>query len=327
MKRLFAGLLFGVGMMFSGAAAADEFPVTLTHQFGTTTIPRQPERVVSLGFAGVDNILALGVKPIAVREWYGDYPSAVWPWAQASLGDAKPVVLKGDLNIEQIAALHPDLILAVSSGITKEQYDLLSRIAPTIAPEAKYGDYGTPWQVDVRTDGRALGKTAEAEAAIKRIEDRFAAIRAAHPDWQGRTAAVGFYWNDAPGAYRSVDNRPMLLASLGLKAPEAIDSLGKPTEFYISLSPEDLTPLDADVLIWFEEFDKIEGVRLRPTLKAYKQGREIFPDDLLTGAFSFSSLLSIDYALDKLVPLIELAIDGDPGTAVPRGNATRNAGS
>jgi iron complex transport system substrate-binding protein len=38
----------------------------------------------------------------------------------------------------------------------------------------------------------------------------------------------------------------------------------------------------------------------------------------LSGAFSFSSLLSIDYALDKLVPLIELAIDGDPNTVVPR---------
>jgi iron complex transport system substrate-binding protein len=318
MKQAVAALLLTIGMAFSGAALADDFPVTLTHQFGTTTIPKQPERVVSLGFAGVDNILALGVKPIAVREWYGDYPSAVWPWAQAALGDAKPVVLKGDLNIEQIASLHPDLILAVSSGITKEQYHLLSQIAPTVAPEAQYGDYATPWQVDVRTDGKALGKSAEAEAGIKKIEDRFASIRAAHPDWQGKTAAVGFFWNDAPGAYRSVDNRPMLLASLRLKTPEAIDKLGRPTEFYVSLSPEDLTPIDTDVLIWFEEFAKIESIKLRPTLKAYKEGREIFPDDLLSGAFSFSSLLSIDYALDKLVPLIELAIDGDPTTAVPR---------
>lgn len=319
-------LLAAIALLVGGltAALADDFPVTLTHKFGTTTIAKQPERVVSLGFAGVDNILALGVRPIAVREWYGDYPYAVWPWAQAALGDARPVVLKGDLNIEQIASLHPDLILAVSSGITREQYDLLSQIAPTVAPEAQYGDYATPWQVDVRTDGKALGKSAEAEAAIKRIEDRFAAIRAAHPDWQGKTAAVGFYWNDAPGAYHSSDVRPKFLESLGFRTPEAIDKAGKPDDFYTSLSAEDLSPLDADVLIWFDDENKVDTLKLRPTLKAYTQGREIFPDDLLSGAFSFSSLLSIDYALDQLVPMIELAIDGDPGTVVPR--PPKNAG-
>ncbi|MGH3941431.1 MAG: hypothetical protein ACRDTG_22925 [Pseudonocardiaceae bacterium] len=29
-----------------------------------------------------DYILALGVKPVGVAEWYGEYPSATWPWAQ-----------------------------------------------------------------------------------------------------------------------------------------------------------------------------------------------------------------------------------------------------
>src|SRR5690606_6729085 len=123
-SRIVAALVFFVAGAV--AAMADDFPVTLTHQFGTTTIATQPERAVSLGYSGIDNLLALGVKPVALRYWYGDYPYGVWPWAQDALGDAKPEVLKGDLNIEQIAALQPDVIMAVSSGITKEQYDLLS---------------------------------------------------------------------------------------------------------------------------------------------------------------------------------------------------------
>lgn len=319
MKSLLATAIAVATLMTIGGARADDFPVTIEHMYGSSTIAKQPERVVSLAFAGVDNILALGVKPIAVRYWYGDYPYAVWPWAQNALGDAKPDVLTGEINIEQIAALKPDLILAASSGITREQYDLLSQIAPTIAPEAQYGDYGTPWQVDVRTVGKALGKSAEAEAQIKAIEDRFAAIRAAHPDWEGKTAAVAFYWNDAPGAYRSIDSRPRLLDSLGLKTPPAIDALGKPDDFYVSFSSEDLSPLDADVVIWFEEFTVAESVKLRPTTRAFKEGREIFVDNMISGAFSYSSLLSINYALDKLVPLIELAIDGDPATIVPNG--------
>src|SRR5690349_15122229 len=122
---------------FAAPAQAQDFPVTIEHMYGSTTITKAPERVVSLGFAGHDNILALGVHPIAVRYWYGDYPHGVWPWAEDALGGTEPVVLKGDINIEQIAALRPDLILAISSGITREQYDLLSQIAPTVASEAQ----------------------------------------------------------------------------------------------------------------------------------------------------------------------------------------------
>lgn len=307
-----------LALMMAGVAVsmADEFPVTLTHKFGTTTIEKQPERVVSLGFAGIDNLLALGVKPVAVRYWYGDYEYAAWPWAQGALGDAKPDVLKGDINIEQIAALQPDVIMAVSSGITQEQYDLLSQIAPVVASEAQYGDYGTPWQADVRTDGKALGLTEKAEAAIKTIEDRFAEIRAAHPDWEGQSAAVGFYWNDAPGAYRSIDIRPRMLEALGFKTPEAIDKLAAPDVFFVSTSAEDMSPLDTDLLIWFDDEGKVETLKLRPQMRAFKEGREIFPDAILSGAFSYSSLLSIDYALDHLVPLIEAAVDGDPATVV-----------
>ena len=311
-------LAAALAVMMAGAAAAmaDEFPVTLTHKFGTTTIEKQPERVVSLGFSGIDNLLALGVKPVAVRYWYGDDEYAARPWAQDALGDAKPEVLQGDLNIEQIAALQPDIIMAVSSGITQEQYDLLSQIAPVVASEAQYGDYGTPWQADVRTDGKALGLADEAEAAIKKIEDRFAEIRAAHPDWQGKSAAVGFYWNDAPGAYRSIDIRPRMLEALGFKTPEDIDKLAADDVFFVSMSAEDLSPLDTDLLIWFDDEGKVETLPLRPATRAFKEGREIFPDTILSGAFSYSSLLSIDYALDRLVPLIEAAVDGDPATIV-----------
>ena len=241
-RTIAATMLAALCLLLALPAQAQDFPMTLEHVYGSTTIPKAPERVVSLGFAGHDNILALGVKPVALRYWYGDYPYGVWPWADSALGDSKPVVLKGDLNIEQIAALHPDLILAVNSGITKEQYDLLSQIAPTVASEAQYGDYGTPWQAEVTTDGRALGKSAEAAMQIKAIGDRFASIRAAHPDWEGKTAAVAFVFNDAPGAYRSIDNRPRFLQSLGFVTPEAIDKAGPEKEFYVSFSAEDLTP-------------------------------------------------------------------------------------
>ena len=68
------------------AGAAGGRPVTITHVFGETTVPERPKRVVSAGFTGQDDLLALGVVPIAVTNWFGDQPFAVWPWAQPKLG-------------------------------------------------------------------------------------------------------------------------------------------------------------------------------------------------------------------------------------------------
>ena len=73
-----------------------------------------------VGLTEQDTVLALGYKPIATTEWYGGQPYAVWPWARAALGDTKPTVLdNGDgFEFERIAALRPDLILGVNSGMT-----------------------------------------------------------------------------------------------------------------------------------------------------------------------------------------------------------------
>ena len=56
-------------------------PLTITHAFGETTIPEPPKRVVSAGLTGQDDLLALGIVPVAVTNWFGDQPFGVWPWA------------------------------------------------------------------------------------------------------------------------------------------------------------------------------------------------------------------------------------------------------
>jgi hypothetical protein len=70
-------------------------------------VPGAPvERIVSVGFTEHDTVLALGEKPIATSEWYGDQPYATWPWARDELGSSKPTVLNnGDgFEYEKIAA-------------------------------------------------------------------------------------------------------------------------------------------------------------------------------------------------------------------------------
>src|ERR1700743_3562699 len=75
------------------AAGSGGGAVTITHAFGETTIPEPPKRVVSAGFTEQDDLLALGVVPIAVTNWFGDQPFGVWPWAAPRLNGAPQVAL------------------------------------------------------------------------------------------------------------------------------------------------------------------------------------------------------------------------------------------
>lgn len=305
-------------------AGADSFPVEIQHKYGTTRIEQAPEKVVSLSFIGHDFLLALGVKPYALRKWYGTDPYGVWFWGHEALGDAQPVVMQGEINIEQIAAMQPDLIMGQWSGMTEREYELLSQVAPTVPPKAEYGDYGTPWQEMQRTAGIATGKSAEAEQLIARLEARFANIRETHPDWQGASSVM--VWIGQTGAYTNRDIRGRFLEDLGLRVPDAVNERGTLDTHYVLIPVEDLSPIDVDALIWIDGGGSVSALHnkpLRPTMRAYKEGREIYADPLLSAALSHSSTLSLDYALDQMLPLLEAALDGDPATVVP---SSRDAG-
>ncbi|MEL6981142.1 MAG: iron-siderophore ABC transporter substrate-binding protein [Actinomycetota bacterium] len=307
-----------------GTDGADEtaaFPVTLTHKYGEITIEAEPMRVVSVGFSDQDDLLALGVTPVGIRDWYGEQPFGIWPWAQDELGDAEPDVLSAsEINFEAVAALQPDLIVGVSSGMTDEDYETLSQIAPTLAQSGDYVDYGVPWQDRTRVIGEALGKADDAEAIVAEIEDRFAEIRDANPDFADSTAAVAFFFGEEPGAYASTDTRARIMEDLGFVTPEVYDEMAADA-FYASFSAEEIELLDVDTLVWLAasdaEIEALADFELRNNLRATQEGREVFVGQLLGGAFSFASPLSLDYLLDELVPELAAAVDGDPATEVP----------
>src|SRR6185312_12968551 len=125
-RRGFFQLAGAAGLLAAGCSSSKPAPgspgggsVTITHLFGQTVVKQPPKRVVSAGYTEQDDLLAVGVVPIAVTNWWGDQPFAVWPWAQPKLGDAKPTVLNLDngIPVDQIAALKPDLIVATNAGV------------------------------------------------------------------------------------------------------------------------------------------------------------------------------------------------------------------
>jgi iron complex transport system substrate-binding protein len=290
-----------------------------THAYGETLLPRPARRVVSLGYNTQDTLLALGVPPIAIRYWYGDFPYGVWPWAQPYLDGTQPVMIAGEVPMEVVASLAPDLIVAISSGISQAEYAVLSRIAPVLMHDPVGSAYGTAWDAMTRTLGRALGKDDLAEKLIGETNRRFAEVRARHPAWRGQTAVAAYHWGGRTGAFIGTDTRVRFLAELGFRPTPGIAALSGPQGFYGDLSPEDLSPLDADVLVWISSFNTVPdlvALPMRRTLKAHRQGREVFAGPLLAGAMSFGSVLSLPFALSRLEAEIAAASDGNPGTVV-----------
>ncbi len=149
----------------AGSSAATEegaFPVTIDHKYGSTTIEAAPKRVVVVGLKEQDDLLALDVVPVATTEWLDDTAGAIYPWATSALGDnAKPEVLDqaDGIQVEKIAALTPDLIIGLYSGMTKQEYTALSKIATTVAQPGDVPDDGISWQDETFTVGEAVGKS------------------------------------------------------------------------------------------------------------------------------------------------------------------------
>jgi iron complex transport system substrate-binding protein len=305
-----------------GEGAGGAFPVTIEHKYGSTTIESAPERVVVVGLREQDALLALGVVPVATTDWYGDHPGAIFPWAKDELGDAPlPTVLDDTdgIEIEKVAAQRPDLILGVYSGIKENEYEALSKIAPTVAQPKDEPDYGSSWQQETLVTGQAIGKPDEAQQLVDETEQLIADEAAKHPEFKGQTAAMV---SDYQGVfvYGPRDVRSRILEELGFIYPEAlVDAF--PKKFGGQLSDEKIDLIDVGMLIWFADGDhtvaELKRNPLYSKLKVSKEGRDVFirADDRVYDATSFVSVLSMPTLMDELVPRIAAAADGDPSTS------------
>jgi len=295
--------------------------VRIRDAYGEILIPEPPRRVVSLGFTAHDTVLALGVMPVAIRHWFGDQPGGLWPWARPLVsGSQQPLLLPRDFSLESVAILEPDLIIGIGSGILPEQYATLSRIAPVLMQPHGRPPFGTAWQEMLQSIGLALGRQSQAEKLTAGLRETFAAVRARHPEWAGRSAVAAYNHGGETGVFMPEDSRSRFLAELGFIAPAALERLSHTQGFFAPLSPEDLSPLDADLLLWDSSLGpvpEIVSLPLRRFLRAHIEGREVLTSPLGAAALSFGSVLSLPFALEALETEIALAADGNPATPVP----------
>lgn len=167
--------------------------------------------------------------------------------------------------------------------------------------------------------GRALGREQRAEELVAEVEARFAAVREAHPEWEGRAVAVATPGVDSGtfGTFASEDPRSRFFRSLGFEVPAEIDQLAGDS-FYADISRERVDLFDTDLLVW-DQLSYLEGGRatieadpLIRQLAVMRDGRAVFLSGDLEFAYAFNSVLSLPFFLDGVVPMLEAATDGDP---------------
>lgn len=296
-----------------GPGSAAGFPVTIEHRFGETVIDAEPTRVVTIGFNEQDFALALGVKPVATRGNLS-YDYRQRPWARAALGGTEiPEVGSTDLELEQIAAQAPDLILGPYSFIDQGQYDILSGMAPTIADIGGYDDVpAATWQQEFAVVGEALGKSQEAQDRTAELEQKFADTEAANPQFTGKSLSLAFVMDD--GSYLLLgkdDIRALFFTDLGFEIPDASETI----------SAENLDRLDTDVLVIAgQSREQLQANPLLAALDVVRQDRTAYIGSFSTdlpSALGYSSPLSLDYAIDGFTPMLAAATDDDPATVVP----------
>lgn len=305
----------------SSAAAAETR--TITHALGKAEIKGMPERVVTLGQGSTETALALGIVPVAVEkyEWGAD-ASGYLPWVNEELdkkgiaADKKPKLISGgeELSAEKIAELKPDLILAPWSGITQEQYNQVSKIAPTVAYEKE--PWVITWEDQIKTVSKALGKEDQAQKLISDINKKF--DDAKEESYGNHT--FSFIYNSGVGNYGiflPTEQRVQFVSKLGLKVDPVVEEFRSSViagTDSATVSAENLDKLNSsDLIFTFYSNDKARAdLHADPAyskIAAIAKQAEVAPTDqsFVTGS-SMINPLSVPWAVDRYKQLIDEAL-------------------
>ncbi len=262
-----------------------------------------------------DIAYALGVTPVGiVRD--AQAPGGVPARLQGLVDLSKtklldvPTAAEGEgapgVNIEQVAALKPDLILAINDFGLEQDYANLSKIAPTIGFTTVWG--GQSWQEQTLVGARALGLEERGRQEVAKTEAAIRAARDANPGLVGKS--VTFSYAFAPGQIVTLksdqDPAVKLLEELGMQIPQSVRQLpdispGNPGG---ALSFENISLLDADIVVMLYATDElrkqVEALELFQKLHGVRDGRYFAMDLPTTSALRTPTVLSIRWGLEQI---------------------------
>ncbi|MBX4149094.1 ABC transporter substrate-binding protein [Paenibacillus lautus] len=223
----------GEGEAQTGTVQAER---NIQHAMGDTVVAGTPTKVVTLFQGATDAALALGVKPAgAVEAWIEQ------PWYNYIRDQMDGVVNLGSENqpnLEEIAALKPDVIIA-SKTRHEEIYSQLSGIAPTVMTEEVH-----IWKESLALTAEALNKKQEEQVFLQRWEGEVADFREKMGDkLKMEVGILDFRADHARIVHTGFS--ALVLDELGITRP--MEQKGE--EWGVKLvSKENIPQMDADIL-------------------------------------------------------------------------------
>jgi len=321
----------GGGTAAAGTAAAERagsgsgagYPLTISHAFGSTVLERAPERIATIAWCNQDVPLALGIVPVGFSEAnYGVTDgSGLHPWtaeALKSLGVTSPNLFRDStgLDFEAVSDAQPDVILASYSGITAEEYELLSAIAPVIAYPAQ--PWQTFWREQTLLNAEGMGRREDGERLVTEVEALIAEKLREYPGVAGKTAAF-FYFMPTDFSkfyvYLPSDPRAAYLTDLGMVHPSSVLKKAEAdSSFAVLVSAEYVEDFaDVDIIVAYGDAALLAELRKDPLLgklPAIRRGSVVFlTDNTPLAASSTPSVLSIPASIDEYLSLFAAAAE------------------
>lgn len=296
------------------------FPVSIKHALGTATIEKAPTKVVTIGQGAAEAAIALGVFPVGMETYtWGADRDGHLPWVREAFEKADKALPKTfaggeQLDVETIATLEPDLVLAPWSGLTQKQYDLLAEMCPVVAYEKT--PWTTTWEKEITTVATALGRPADGEKVITDLKKTLSDAAAEHPDWEGTTFSYIYTQGQGTlGVYLPAEQRVAMISSLGLTPDPATASIkAKDGSDWALIGLENADKLDKSELVftWYLDPATKKQVLSQPlyaSIPAIKRDTVVTSEDpQLITAMSMINPLTVPWALPKITPLIDAAV-------------------
>lgn len=320
-------LLAACGRSKSALSTTSGKTISIKHVYGTTEVPADATKVATVAWANQDVLLALGIMPLGFSKqtWGVTDGSGMLPWTKEKVdeltanGAAQPKLFDDDggvkINPQAVNATKPEVILAVYSGMSKEEYETLSKIAPTVAyPKVAWG---TPWRETIAINATAVGKKTEGDTLVADLEKQVADAVAKHPQIKGKAAAFCYTAEgDATkfGYYTTADPRTAFLPDLGMKVPASVEKTSKEnaSAFNVDISTENADSLnDFDLIVMYgteSDLAAMQANSLLSQVRAIKNGAVAFVGNSDPMAASTNpGPLSIPWGIEKYVGLIATA--------------------
>ncbi|KHJ74388.1 MULTISPECIES: iron-siderophore ABC transporter substrate-binding protein [Rhodococcus] len=302
----------------SGSAGSGEYPITIEHALGTVTLDEKPERVATVNWANHEVPLALGVVPVgmAAANFGDDDGNGMLPWVEErleELGAETPVLFDetDGIDFEAVSDTNPDVILAAYSGLTQEDYETLSEIAPVVAyPEAPWA---TSWRDMIELNSAGLGMAEEGEELVASLEQEIADAAAAHPELEGKATMFLTHVDTADlsqvSFYTANDTRAAFFEDLGLATPKSVADASTDDAFSKKVSAEQVDVFDdVQIIVTYGDQELVDALEADPLLSqmpAVRNGSIVFLDGSgPLGTAANPTPLAISWVLSDYVQLL-----------------------